>query len=382
MRKARVIGYRKPHHKIVNKQGGLDALYTNGANNLYPNYVRDSISGSPTASRAHSMNTDYIVGELAEEDFIINDSEELYLSNLLHSSASDLSAQGGFYIHVNIGWRDGTYYHTNPSIIPYENCRLNKADDRDRTSKVFVSKEFTENVALRTSVKEMDWYYRYTNKQSAIEYQIKDWAKEKGIDISTGEGMLEAIKSFKGQIRYVKYTNEFPYVTSPVDSILVDAESEFYISKYTNEQTVNGFLGKTIAFVVEDDESGDSEYGDDETLENWLGTDGSGGVFIQPMRNTDDPSKLIHIETVKGNFDDKMFEVTQTRLRRNILGLFDNLPESLVFSGDGSLFGQHPDLFENLIKFYKGNTRKKRLFLYKILSDTLGIEIELKEDWK
>lgn len=378
MSKARVIGYRKPIHRLKNKQLGLDSMYTNGANNLYPTYVDNSISGSATAKRAHNYNKDYIVGEFDFDDYLINKGKELYISNIFDSAASDLSSQGGFFIHINIEWDENKFKPVDPSIIPYSHARVNKEDDKDNISKIFVSSHFTTLERILFEKDKIDWYYKYTSKQSAILYQIEDWAKKNEIDYDTEEGKLEAIQSFPGQVRFVKYTNEFPYPTSPVDTVLIDAESEFYISKYTNEQTVNGFMGKVIVFVVEEDSQGD-EVTVEHELENWLGTDGSGGVFVQPMKNTDDPSKLIHVESIKSNFDDKLFDVTNKRIRANILGLFDNLPEGLVFGGEGALFGQHPDLLQNLKQMYFENTDKKRKFLYRTLNETLGLDATFKE---
>ena len=376
MSKGKVIGYRKPINKLQNKQSGLSAVWTNGANNLYPLYVQNSIDGSPTGSRAHKMHVDYIVGELSIPDVLVNAKKEYYLSNILFSAGSDLSAQGGFYIHRNLKWEVDKFVTDDTSIIPFENARINKEDDHGFYSKIYVSDKFSSYGWHSFKEKDLDFYYRFTNKQSEIKYQIEDYAKKNGIDTTTEEGLLKAVQSFPGQIRFVNDSVEFPYPSSPVASVLPDMESEYAISHYTNEQSINGFMGKVVAFVMEDDGSTDEDASN--KLEQWLGTEGSGGIFVQMMKNTDDPDKLIVIKKFESNFDDKLFEVTCKRLRQNILGAFDNLPEILIYAGDGALFGTNPETFENARKFYSSNTRKKRQFLNKVISETLGIEFELK----
>jgi len=372
-RQQKVIGYRKPLYKLDNKQSGLDAIYNNGANNLYPYYVSNSVDGSSTGSMAHDRHSQYISGILLENDIEVNAKKELYLSDIISSAAEDLSIQNGFYIHVNISL-DIEKQEVNPvrpSIIPFENCRISKEDDFGYWSRVFVSDNFFQKKALFHKTDDYKSYYRYNKRYEAVLSQVKDWQSKKEL-----ETFEEALRSFPGQVRFVKYTNEFPYPTSQQKAVLRDMESEFYISEYTNEQTINGFMGKVVVFVLQDDYESDNEFKKINSLEGWLGTDGSGGMFVQSMKNTDDPDKLLVVKQFKSQFDDKMFALTEKRLKRNIIGAFDNLPEALISAGDGVMFGTNPETFENLKNFYDENTKPKRDFLHKKIMDTLKISYE------
>lgn len=127
----RVVGYRKPLYSLENEQSGLDAIYTNGSNNLYPYYVRNSVDGSATASMAHDRHKQYIAGKLDSDDIIVNEKKELFLSDIIDDSANDLSIQNGFFVHVNysIDLELKTVQPIRPSVIPYENCRISKEDE-------------------------------------------------------------------------------------------------------------------------------------------------------------------------------------------------------------------------------------------------------------
>lgn len=371
------IGYSKPINVLKNKQFGLSALWTNGANNLYPTYVQNSIDGSSTGSMAHKMNKEYIIGDLHGDDFLVNVRKRIYLSSLLDAAASDLSAQGGFYIHRNLVFNpeNGKFEPTEGSIIPYENARISKNDDHGYFSRVFVSEKFSSLKTQSFKTNEMEAYYVFTNNQDEIKYQIQDYATKKKMPFETTEDIIEAVRAFPGQVFFATQSNEFPYPSSPVAAVLPDMVSEFYISQYINYQSIDGFMGKVVAFVLEDDKQDDENIVND--FADWLGTRGSSGIYVKMMKSMDDIEKLMVIKHFQSNFDDKLFSETKKTLRDNILGSFDNLPSVLAFSGDGALFGTNPETFENAKKFYKENTAKKREFLNNTVKDVLGIYFKL-----
>lgn len=378
--KKEIQGIQKPVRKLENKQSGLNSFWANGDNNLYPLYVSRTIQGSPTGSRAHKLNADYVAGTLSIKDVIVNSKKGYYLSNIIKASARDLVSQGAFFVHRNIFFDANSerFLTEDTSVIPYEHVRINKQDDNGHYSIFFVSERFASIEYTNFEKDKPKKYYKYTDNQDEIRYQIKDFANKNDIDIETDEGFVHAVRSFPGQIFYANHEMVFPYPYSPLESVLLDMETEYYISVYANTQSTTGFLGKAVAFVVEDshlDEDEDHSKNDD--LESFLGAEGSGGIYVQRIKNTDDPDKLMNIKTFDSVFDDKMHEVTAKRIRKNILGVFDNLPELLVFSGEGALFGTNPETFENAKTFYKENTREKREYLAKVISMITNLDFEL-----
>ena len=124
--------------------------------------------------------------------------------------------------------------------------------------------------------------------------------------------------------------------------------------------------------------TGDENDEIEKDIEGWVGVDNSGGVYVQFVDDTDDIEKMVKSVKLESSFNDKMFEKTETSLSRKILGAFDNLPQILVYSGDGALFGTNPETFENAKIFYNENTHYLRELVSRTLSDTLDIQLDLK----
>lgn len=375
MRQSKLIGYSKPLNKIANPRAGLDSIYLYGSNNLYPYYVKNAILGSPTASLAHRAHKNNIAKGVNIKDFVINKRKDILLSSLNDSASVDTSMFGGFYIHLNYEWdiSKEKFIPVNPTILPFEDCRINKEDDAGNFSKVFVD-NFLDAKRGMFKPDKVDWYYKYNPDNSVILKQIKKDADKKGLDLSTDEGKKEALRGFRGQVRFCNSTSEFPYPTSIADSVLGDCLSEYFISRYTYGQTVNGFMGKVVAFLKEGDSEENKEFEDD--LVDWLSTDGANGIYVQTIQNVDDIDKVLVIKNFESNFNDELFKETTERLRDNILGAFDNLPKILVYSGDGALFGTNPETWKNAEQYFYKNTEYLRDWKNRMLSDTLNLNLD------
>lgn len=371
-----IIGYQKPISELVNKRQGLNAIYLNGKNGLYPLFTEDAILGSATGSLAHKMHSRYIAGVLGTEDRIINHRNEEMLSTLTQAAGGAFSMHGGYFIHIDYGYdpEKNTFSPKEPTILDNKKCALNKEDDRGNWSKVFYD-DFTKRSGRFTPTAS-NWYYRYNPDSGVILKQIKNDAKENEIDLSTPDGIAAALGNYRGQVRYVKTTSDWPYTLSPFDSVLYDCVSEYFISKYVYAQTANGFADKQMLFMKSGAGNENNEV--EEDIQGWLGIDKSGGVYLQFVDHTDDLDKIAKSLVLPSTFNDKMFEKTERSLSRKILGAADNLPEVLVYSGDGALFGTNPDTFENAKIFYNENTRYYRDLLSRTLSDTLNIELNLR----
>lgn len=367
------IGYQPPYNTLQNPRAGFDSIYRSGSNNLYSYHVKYSVLGSPTASMAHRMHVDNITA-LDYEDRIINKRKDLLLSSLIRNAGIDLSLFQYYAIHLNYKWDGESFIPTEPVILPGEDVRVNKEDDRGYYSKIFVS-NWREN-QIRN--KDLDWYYKYNPDTSVILEQIRNDAKDADIDLDTDSGIEKALRNYRGQVRLLNYTGEFPYPVPMVDSSLPDMLSEYQISMYTQAQTTDGFMGKTVAFIRSGTSSEDEKK--EEDLIDWLGTEGSSGVYVIPVKDVDDIDKIMKVVSLKGSYDDKLFEGADRRIRRNILQAFDNLPELLVYSGDGALFGTNPDTWENAEKYYFKRTAYLREYLKHTMEDTLKIKLELENE--
>lgn len=352
-----------------------DKLYINGEGNLYPNETERTISISPTAFRCANLMGKYIEGKgvLGEDGGliyyknlpIINSRKNYKITDVISLAAKSIAYQYGVYFHIIYGLDDaGKPKPVGLDVLNYSKVRKTKEDAQQREG-MFVYKDF-ENKKSFGKDDSKKLFYPFNPDPNVILAQIKA--------DSDNEDILEAIKSYRGQIYYLNLNPDQIYSSSLVDSVYNDADSEYRIGVYTNEQTRNGFLGKTIALTQGLDEEDAEEI--DKDLQNLLGAENSSNVYYLRVDKTEDLDNVLKIIQLKAQFDDKLFELTEKRLRRNILGAFNNVPEILIMAGDGTLFGTNSDTYQEAKLFYSEQNEYEREQLERAL-EIMGFPVKI-----
>lgn len=155
-----------------------------------------------------------------------------------------------------------------------------------------------------------------------------------------------------------------------------DCDTEYRISDYTNNAFRKGLLGKTIIItdgVTEEDEDEVSDI-----FKNFLGSENSADMVYYPTNLADGQSienalKVIQLEP---QYDEKFFEQTIERLKKNIMASFNNIPEALVSASDGSLFGTQSDTYTEMKKFYSEQNDEQRKAIQKFFSDVYNLDVD------
>lgn len=355
------------------------SVYWNGENNHYPNEIERVIINSPSASRSSKMFGKYISGKgLLDEasDVTVNVKKNYKLSGVAALAGQTLAKQGGAFFHIGYGFDDASgeliIVQKSLDVLDYSKCRLAKEDDENNAGKIFY-KDYCEQKSFGGKKTKTKWYYPYNPNEKVLIEQIKaDYATAKG---KPTEDLSEMIKHFRGQVYYLNLTPEYKYALSPFDSVFNDCDSEYRISTYINSEWRNGLLGKTAVLTA----GLDAEIADQikEDLLNWLGSEKSSGIYHMDIEKADDLDKILKVIQVKGQFDEKMFEKTNIHLRNNILGAANNIPEALVLSSSGALFGTSADAYTEMKLFYSEQTEDERWKLSETLT-YLGFPCEIK----
>ena len=346
-------------------------IYWNGDDNLYPNEIERVINNSPTAFRASRLMAKFIGGSGVlnianglpfkyEELPFVNSKKAYKITDIISIASKDRSVQGGVWFHIGYGINEeGILYQKTIDILPYVKPRLSKEDDNDSQGKIFLKDWSISKNLFGSSKEKTKWYYPYNPNPKVVTAQIKADAKD-AIDLQ------EAIEHYRGQVFYLNYTPEFKYALPPVDSVFNDADSEYRVGLYTNTQTRRGFLGKTI--VVTQGLDVEQVDGVRDDLAKFLGSEDSGDLYHLDVDQADDITKVIYVNQLKPQFDDKLFEVTDKRIRRNILGAFNNIPEALINASDGALFGTSADTYVQMKLFYSEQVEEDREKLQETLT--------------
>ena len=328
-----------------------EKVFWNGENNQYPAEIERVVSNSPTGARAVQMFSKFIFGGGLSESQNVKLRNGKILSEIVKDTVDDVALQNGSFLHITYGIDttddDFRFVPVILKSLDYGMCRISNNDDDDNNGMI-LHKHFTDDVSVPRSEKRREkWYYPFSESQKVIREQIKADAKKEGYE---GEDWTEMIKHYRGQIMYLNLTPKFRYSVSKFDSVFLDMDSEHRISIYVNQFARGGFLGKTAILTKGlDEETADTIK---ETIEGWLGAEGSGGVAhfdVEQAESLDDIMKVLQIPS---QFDHKQFEVVLQNIKRHILGAANNLPEGLAFADAGALFAGSGESYKQMKQFY------------------------------
>lgn len=358
-----------------------DKIYYNGDDNLYPNEIERIINNSPIAVRSAKIMAKYISGsgvfnetgaEISREELpIINKKQNLNIADIYEIAGRSIAYQNGVFLWRGIGIDDnGSYAGKQIEVLDYKKCRITKEDSDENSGKIYFrnweKSESKENKA--------QWFYPFSNNQKVIESQMKRDFYERNGDKAVFN-VADAIKSYRGQVMFLNLTPEYTYPLSSFDAVFNDCDTDFRISLYNNTQVRDGFLGKVIVLTQGLDEEQSKSVS--ENLGKFLGAENSGSLYHHDVESTEDLSKVMKIEQLKPQFDDKLFVETDSRNRRNISGSANNLPSQMLYASDGALFTAGADAFAEYKKFYSEQTEDERSALERAVKQ-LGFNYSIK----
>jgi len=345
-------------------RGKGENIYLNGDNNLYADEVEAVINNSPTSLRSANMMAKFIAGDgvyLGDDLNVINYNElpinnrkkNYKITDIIEMAARSISRHKGAWFHIIYGIdENGKVVPVGLDVLNYLRPRLSKEDTEENQGKIYV-RDIWDNKNIFEKVNDKQWFYPFNPNQDVLLAQIK--ADNDG-DISD---LAEAIKDYRGQIYYLNLTPEYIYAQSPLHAAYNDADTEGRISIYANKQSRDGFLGKTVVVAQGlDEEEEEEEF--NKNLKSFLGPEESSELFVMRVDTTDNLDNVLKVIQLKPQFDDKLFEVTDKRVLRNIFGAFNNIPPALVVAGDGALFGTSGDTYTEMKKFYSEQTQEER----------------------
>lgn len=344
----------------VDKANGKN-IYLNGVDNLYPNEVERVINSSPTAFRCAKLMSKYIGGAgiskpeggvyKYSELKTVNDKKSYKITDIISLASRSISYQYGVFFYIGYGLNEqGDVIPVCLDVLDYTKCRISKEDTEENKGKVYY-KDYEGKKELGKKGDDEYWFYPYNPNEKVILEQIKK-------DSNNEEDLAKAIKHHRGQVYYLNLTPEYVYALSLVDSVYNDADTENRISIYNNKQTRSGFLGKTVVVVQGLDEEADKEV--KENVSKFLGAENSDSVYHLSVDSALDLNNIIKFEQLEPQFDDKLFTETKNTIRENIMGAFNNIPEPLVMSSKGSLFGTNSETYKEMKLFYSEQTEEER----------------------
>jgi hypothetical protein len=345
-----------------------DKVYMNETDNLYPNRIERIINNSPTASRCASLFAKFIIGDGLEDptkNVIVNKKKNYKITDVISLAANDTAYQYGVFFHVGYG---ADFKINTVDVLNYTKCRISKEDDNGNFGKIYY-KDFEKQQYFLNKEK-TTWFYPFNQNKDVVLSQMK-------ADSLNAKNIEELVKGYRGQVYYLNFTPQYIYALSLIDSVYNDADTEYRLSLYVNKQMRTGFLDQTIVITQGIDEELDNTI--NSQLKQLMGADNTGNLMhlSTPIGSEIDLEKSMVVKQIPSSFKPELLEKIGSRLKTNILGQFNNIPEALVSGGDGALFGTNSETYSKMKDFYSEQTAHERKMIEKTLQ-MFGFDIKIK----
>ncbi len=296
-----------------------------------------AIFDSPSATSCLNTINSFIQGYgFSDGDLekIVVDSKGGTLFQLHQKTVRDFAQNDGFYwlLRYNSLGKISEW-----EFLPFENCRLGKADDAGYISKIYVNPFFGSNE------------YKGANKKQTKIYDVYNPEAVK-------DQMIKQGTSFKGQVFFFGTTNTvsrfypIPYAYSCIKWM----KTESGVADYHEDNINNGFL-QPFMLVMKGDpnrSSSNPEYtnGDgtpmtvaqefDQVIEtNFMGAKRVGNMFVQWVDNPDEKPEAIAFPS---NNSGEMFITLDNQATKkitvgwNVPAILANIAEGVSLGGDAN----------------------------------------------
>jgi len=222
--------------QITTRQDSALGIMRWGADNSFPQTLKNLIEQSPSAKPAVSRTAKFLKGgQFKGEDTIVSP-YGLTLKTVVSILAEDYATFEAFAIHSN--WNlNGEVTGMNPMRIT--DCRFNSFDELNFASKIGYFRNFGRNSEVKKTIEmvptrgKMKWFDRFN--PSAVLRQIENT-----------EG---GIGNYNGQILYHTETGHSSYpippLQAPINYVLSDVENSILIRKETATGFISSYLLKT-----------------------------------------------------------------------------------------------------------------------------------------
>lgn len=336
--------------------------YNNGEFNNLPEIIDALTQNSSTARYCLNQMVQYLIGRgIGEEDeILINQTQRFF--DVIEEIAKSKVKYGGVFLGISYVFDGENYSISEIKVLPYENCRIGKKDDKNYSGKILVYKD------LNNKKNSGIWYDVYNNNKDVITSQIKK---------------AGSFEKYKGQILFITEENSKIYPISRITgSAEMDLENEIQIAKYKNQILKNGFFGKTMVltrplinkFLPQDieDEDGKSYINPEytkavsekenfkNTISEFCGSENIGGVLhLEIDFENEDIEKEIKFVNIESKIDPNLFAQIEKITQENICKAFNNFPLGLITHSSGGLNSSGEQIKE-LKKMYWENTEKER----------------------
>jgi hypothetical protein len=333
--------------RIPAQRDTVKRITSYGADNLYPERIKQVFLLSPIAKSCVSLLSSFIRGDGFERgDTIVNDKGDT-ANDILRLISEDRALFNGYGIHVN---STGLGVAHSLEYVDFSSIRLGMKNTKGEISDVRTSINWS---GLDPSLPD--------NELRIQRWELYDPAKAGS----------EAMTSAKGMMLYnTPRKNHYPL--SAIDAILEDCQSNHELSLFTLGNVTNGFLSMSIFKYPSGGDSDTEQEELSKKLNQLKGAKNSNSIIVASIdEDAENTSNLV--EQIPANNNDSLFINSTINVRNSIIGSFA-MPRSLVgHTPESSLFTAQQIADDYL--YMNLRTKDIRNEIERVFNERLGMDL-------
>ena len=335
-----------------------------GDDNLYPQFLKQLISGSGTAAECVGRYADFIEGngfrEITFSEYVVNRRGDT--ADDIHALiCQDMAYYDGIALHVNYNML-GEIVELN--YVPFENCRLQEEDDNGYVEKIAVHPDWSGNKTRNGKTLKVN--------KNTIDY-IDVFNPDKNVVIAQIEA-AGGIEYYKGQVMWISGLGRNIYPSSRADRVVTEISTDEGLSNVKYRNVRNNFLPagmmitKKASNPIEIDENGkeiiqdnQEDTGFSDTLVKFQGDTNVGKIMEVVLNCDEEKPEFVQLKT---NNYDKEFTVTDASTVERIYSAFGQEPWYCIRIGKVGFSG---DILEDAFEYYNSIVNRQQRMIERAL---------------
>lgn len=338
-----------------------------GIDNLYPQNMRMITNASGTAELCLSRYAKFIEGygylSQALADMPAS-SDGTNMDDILHYVAQDIARYSGFALHVNY---NVLCQITEVNFVPFENCRLEEADDAGNVAHILVHPDWSGKLTRAG-------HTVYVNERNIVRFNVfNPYAEVVSREIMAAGG----IDNYKGQIMWCSMAGKFVYPTPIYDAALSEISTDEGLGNIKYRNARNNFLvpcmivaKKGLPSIAGDKKEHpmqqDNRVISDDDLRDFQGDTNTGKIMYIELENDEDEPKIVSFPTT--SFD-KDFSVTDASVIERIYAQFH---QELFYAIRIGKLGFSGQVMKDAYEYYSGEVTNEQRFIERAFAQVMA----------
>lgn len=330
---------KQPEKRFENTELTKLDIQSYGADNLYPQRVKEVIAASPNGKVCAKRYARFIEGggfrDTALYGFVVGAAGDT-MDDLLKRLTVDMANFGGCALHVNY---NALGEIVSLAHVPFEHCRIALPDDSGYVAKVAVFEDWSgtskrAGKVLKPTPETVDYIDVFNPQFAPLQMAA-----------------LENPELYKGQVLYHSMDGAMVYPTPVADSVITDLSADEGLGNVRYRNVRNNFLPagmmckkKAQSIDPDSDDNEDQEFFD--SLKAFQGDAMSNKLFGCTYSEGEEPPEFKPF--MAANFD-KEFDYTEKTVKETIYSAFEQEPFLRISTG---ALGFSSEIMQQAYEYY------------------------------